>query len=147
MKTDIIARSSITINASKTIVWKALTDPDLIKLYFFGTEASSEWKVGSSIKFRGEWEGTKYEDKGTILEMQPENLFKYNYWSSFSELEDKPENYAHITYELSDVGNSTIVTVTQDNIASEIERDNSKKNWETVLNNMKDLIENVKAAV
>ena len=53
------------------------------------------------IKFKGEWGGKKYEDKGTILEMNYQQLIKYNYWSSISGIEDKPENYIIVTYQLS----------------------------------------------
>ena len=42
------AKASIKINADKNEVWDALTNPDKIKQYFFGTNANSDWKKGSS---------------------------------------------------------------------------------------------------
>ena len=50
------------INAPVEQVWKALTDPELIKQYFFGTQTETSWKVGTPIYFRGEWDGKPYED-------------------------------------------------------------------------------------
>ena len=141
MSYQLIAKTNISIHAPISKVWAGLTNPELIRKYFFGTTAISEWKVGSSIRFIGEWEGKPYEDKGTILNFGPPTLLRYNYWSSFSATEDIPENYANVTYELSEDHDSTLVTVTQDHIASEEEQKKSEQNWGMVLKNMKELLE------
>ena len=52
-------------------VWNALVDPAIIKQYMFGTTVTSDWKEGSPIVWKGEWQGKPYEDKGVILRMQP----------------------------------------------------------------------------
>jgi hypothetical protein len=44
----------IFIQAETSRVWHALTDKASISNYFFGTEAISDWKVGSSLIFQGE---------------------------------------------------------------------------------------------
>ncbi len=71
MEKGSIARKSITIHAPPSRVWEALTNPELIKQYLFGTQAISNWKVGSQIRYKGVWEGKAYEDKGTVLEVVP----------------------------------------------------------------------------
>jgi uncharacterized protein YndB with AHSA1/START domain len=48
-----VAKSNITIKADAARVWDALTNPELIKQYLFGTEAISDWKEGSSITYKG----------------------------------------------------------------------------------------------
>lgn len=144
MNTKLTAKKTVSIDAPVSKVWEALTTPELIKEYFYGTEAVSDWKVGSPIIFRGVWEGSSYEDKGTILESKPYKFFKYNYWSSLSGTEDIADNYADVTYELSPEGNSTILTVTQEGILSEEKKQHSEDGWGAVLNNMKDLVENKK---
>ena len=78
-------KKTIEITASLMEVWDALTDQETIKKYFFGTEAISDWEEGSSLVFRGEWEGKTYEDKGHILEAIPGEMLKYDYWSGFSD--------------------------------------------------------------
>lgn len=141
MKNNFVATVSMKIKAPSKSVWKALTDPAMIKQYFFGTEAVSDWKKGSSLKFRGVWEGKPYEDKGTILEIDPPKSMKYNYWSSFSGTADVPENYANVTYDLHESNGVTTLTVTQDSMASAEARDHSSKNWESILDGMRKLVE------
>lgn len=113
MENNITGSAGITINAPASKVWEALTTPEVIKQYFFGTDAVSDWKVGSPLIFKGEWQGKQYQDKGTILESVPQKIFKYDYWSSMSGIEDKPENYVIITYELSEKDNATTLTVSR----------------------------------
>jgi uncharacterized protein YndB with AHSA1/START domain len=141
MKNQITGRAGIRINSSIDKVWEALTNPELIKKYFFGTDTKTDWKVGSPITFTGEWEGKKYEDKGTILEIQPKELIKYEYWSSMSGMEDKPENYVPITYEIATENDQTKVMITQENIPSEEIKKHSLENWKMVLFNLKELLE------
>lgn len=141
METHVTGKVSIDINASAIKVWEALTTPELIKEYFFGTDAISDWKVGSSIIFKGEWQGKTYEDKGTILEVVPGKLLKYTYWSSLSGLQDDQENYLDITYELTESNDSTILTITQENIPDENTKEHTEDNWKKVLTDLKNLLE------
>jgi uncharacterized protein YndB with AHSA1/START domain len=136
-----VAKKSIVINAPVSKVWDALTNPELIKKYLFGTEATTDWKKGSPITFRGEWEGKKYEDKGRILDIQKEKFIRYTYWSSMSGKEDKPENYSVVSYELQPVNNGTELTIVQDGNETEKSRDHSESNWGYVLENMKKMLE------
>ena len=141
MKNNITAKVNISINAPVSKVWDALTKPEIIKQYFFGTDAKSDWKVGSPVTFKGEWEGKSYDDKGTVTANEPNRLLSYSYWSSTSGKEDKPENYANVTYELSQRNNVTDLTITQDNIADEKTKEHSVQNWKSVLNDLKKLLE------
>lgn len=101
----------------------------------------SDWKVGSPIAYRGTWQGTSYEDKGTILALEPGRLLKSTYWSSMSGLEDKPENYNTVTYALSEVDGVTTLTVTQDNNRTRESAAHSEGNWAMVLKGLKELLE------
>ena len=70
-----IARCSIHIDALPSRVWNGLTNPVMIKQYFFGTDVISDWREGSTIRFRGNYEGVDYEDRGVILKMIPEKEY------------------------------------------------------------------------
>lgn len=136
-----IARTSLVINASPSKVWEALTDPELIKQYLFGTEVTTDWQVGSPITYRGVWNGRDYEDKGRIVKIEKDRLLVSTYWSSLAGLADLPENYKTVTYELEPVGSNTKLTITQDNNASPEEVAHSEQNWLMVLDGIKLLLE------
>ncbi len=133
--------TQISIVAPIEKVWAALTTPELVKQYFFGTDLVTDWKVGSPIFFRGEWEGTKYEDKGTVQSFDAPKSLRYNYLSSWSGAADLPENYANIGYSLHETEGKTVVTVTQDNIENEEKRAHSEQNWQQVFGAMKEMLE------
>jgi len=109
----------------------------IIKKYFFGTEAISDWKVGSTLIFQGEWEGKSYQDKGNILAAEPGKLLQYDYWSGFSGLEDLKENYSLVTYRLESKKNQTTLSLTQQGFASEEAKAHADAGWEMVLKNLK----------
>jgi uncharacterized protein YndB with AHSA1/START domain len=141
METDIEIKVSTEIYASVPKVWDALTKPELIKKYFFGTDASSDWKVGSPVRFSGEYEGKTYHDKGTVLKNEPYKLLSYTYWSSMSGIADLPENYVTVSYELQDEGNKTRLTVRQQNIPDEQMKAHAEQNWKKVLHSIKEMLE------
>jgi len=141
MNNKFTARATTTINAPVSKVWQALVNPEIIKQYLFNTEVISDWKVGSPIIYKGEWEGKSFEDKGEILEIEPEKRLMSTHWSPLSGVPDSPENYHKVTYTLSGKGDSTEVTIRQDNNATEEEKAHSEKNWQTVLQGMKELLE------
>ena len=141
MNKTFTSKSTIAINASASKVWDALTKPELIKQYLFGTEVTTDWKVGSPITYKGEWEGKTYEDKGKVLQVEKEKLLVSTFWSSLSALADIPENYKTVRYELSADDKGTRLTITQDNNISQEEADHSGQNWKMVLEGIKKLVE------
>ena len=141
MSANFIAKATVVIDASPQMVWNALTKPELIKKYFFGTDAISEWQEGSEIKFQGKWEGKEYVDKGIILKMVPGKLFQHTYFSSFSGLEDLPENYSNVIYELEDEGEHTQLTVKQENMRTQEAKEKAEQNWQGVLKTLKEVVE------
>jgi uncharacterized protein YndB with AHSA1/START domain len=141
MTNTLTLNTSFSINAPKSKVWMALIDPEQVKKYFFGTVLKSDWKVGSAITFSGEWEGKPYLDKGIILQIEKEKILKYNYWSSFSGTEDKPENYATIIYSLEEKTGQTTIFISQDSIKSKEALDHSEQNWQMIMKSLKELLE------
>ena len=135
------ATAKTTIHAPASKVWDALTKPELIKQYLFGSDVISDWKVGSPITYKGEWQGKPFEDKGEILKVEPEKILVSTHWSPLSGVPYTPENSHTVTYKLNGNGNSTEVTIIQDNNANEKEKAESEQIWRTVLEGMKKLLE------
>lgn len=136
-----IAKAETTINASADKVWTALTDPEKIKKYMFGTTVVSDWKESGKIVWKGEWEGKSYEDKGKILILEPKKKLQYSHFSPLTGLEDIPENYHIVTIDLTEKDGQTTVTLTQGNNADEKTKDHSEKNWTMMLASLKKLLE------
>ena len=137
----LVAQASIAIAVPPARVWDGLTNPDIIKQYMFGADAECDWREGSSLTLRGVWNGKPFEDKGTVLRVEEGRLLEYTHFSPLSGAEDVPENYHTITVELADDGDRTVVSLAQDNNATEEERDHSASMWATMLGTMKDVLE------
>jgi uncharacterized protein YndB with AHSA1/START domain len=140
-KESFIARAEVKIYAPSKKVWDALVNSGIIRQYMFNTNAISDWKEGSSITWKGEWQGKPYIDKGVILRIEPERLLRYSHFSPLSGLPDTPENYHTITIELSGESGFTQVSLSQDNNLTAQARDHSEKNWEMVLAGLKRVVE------
>ena len=141
MKNTLIAKAQVEINAPIARVWDALVNPEKIRQYMFGTTVVSDWKEGTGIVWKGEWQGRPYEDKGVILKLQPQRTLQYSHFSPLSGQPDVPENYHTVTVELSPKGAGTLVTLSQDNNSTAEEREHSEQNWQMMLGSLKNLLE------
>lgn len=133
--------TSIVIDASRSEVWDVMVNPQKIKKYLFGTNAISDWTKGSELIFTGEYEGTRYLDKGIILKIDEEKTLQYTYLSSFSNLEDVSDNYSVITFRLADKNGQTDLSLRQLGFVNEESMNHSMQNWKMVLDSMKQLAE------
>jgi uncharacterized protein YndB with AHSA1/START domain len=118
-----------------------LTDPELIAQYMMGSHVETDWRPGSKISWKGEFNGKAYEDKGEVLEVVPERLLRMTHFSALSGAADRPENYHTVSYALDDADGSTRVTLTQDNNASEEDAAHSGEMWSQMLAGLKKVVE------
>jgi uncharacterized protein YndB with AHSA1/START domain len=136
-----VATSTITIDAPPDRVWKVITDPQAVKEFMFGADLATDWTVGGPIAWRGEWEGKPYEDKGTVLEVEPGQKLVHTHFSPLGGKEDKPENYHTLTWTLEDKGGRTQLTLSQDNNASEDAAEHSRGMWDMLVADVKKITE------
>jgi len=135
------AHASVEVEATAEQVWNALTSPELVSQYMFGAEVVSDWQVGGPLVYRGEWEGAPFEDKGTILAIEPARLLRATYFSPSSGLPDVPENYSTVTYELAEAGGRIRLAVSQDGNASAEAAATAEGNWAMTLAGLKAVVE------
>ncbi len=142
MSEDFISKTFIIISAPVEKVWDALTNPEIVKQWLFGTDMKvSNWEVGGEITYTGIWEGKEYQDKGKIVEIIPNQKLVSTYWSSFSGLPDEPENYQKVTYELESEGEGTKITITQEGSKTKEQAEHSEGNWNKTLEELKKILE------
>lgn len=140
MQTHFTSTYRTTVAAPVEKVWEALTEPALVKQYFFGSNMEADWKPGSPLRFWGEYEGKNYEDKGVVQEYVANKKLSYSYLSSWSGLPDAPENYLLVSYEVKPVAGGTELTITQANYDEERAK-HSADNWKTVIDGLKKIVE------
>jgi uncharacterized protein YndB with AHSA1/START domain len=133
--------SRLTINASKEKVWHALTNPDKVKAWQFGSDLITDWKVGNEIRFKSEWNGQIFEQWGTIVEFDPYEKLKYTLFAPRPDLEDKPENYFEMEYKLINSKNGTELTITQEDNRRGAKQEPEQGEENPVLKVLKDLTE------
>ena len=110
----VINISTITIKATKQRVWDALTKPELVKLWQYGSDLATTWEVGSKIEFVTKWEEKEFKQWGTVLDFSPPDKLSYNLFAPGPGLEDKPENYFIMKYVLTESGDNTRLEIIQE---------------------------------
>jgi uncharacterized protein YndB with AHSA1/START domain len=136
-----VASAQCEIDAAPEQVWRALTDPGLIKQYMFGSEVKTDWKPGSPITWQGEFEGRAYQDEGEIISFEPSRRLEVTHFSPLTGQEDRPENYHRVRYDLQPISGGTSVRLTQDNSSSAEEAEHSAANWQIMLDGLKKVVE------
>ena len=135
------ATASIRINAQPAAIWAVITDPRQLGQAFFGSTIDTDWRVGSPITYRGEWQGRRFEDKGEIVKVEPNEVLQVTHFSPLSGQPDIPENYHTVTFQLARRDGGTELVITQTNAASQEEREHSEANWAKVLDSIKQAAE------
>ncbi|MCB0741842.1 MAG: SRPBCC family protein [Chitinophagaceae bacterium] len=133
--------SRLTICAPKEKVWEAITQPEKVKVWQYGSELITDWKVGNEIRFKSEWEGQIFEQWGTVLEFIPNERLKYKLFAPRPNLEDKPENYFKMEYTLTEKGNETELKIIQEDNRPGAKQEPEQGKENPVLKMLKELIE------
>jgi uncharacterized protein YndB with AHSA1/START domain len=129
MSQPLTVTSTITIQAPAARVWDALTDPEMTKKYMFGCEAISDWKPGSPLLWKGQFNGLEMVAvKGKVVKIEPGKFLAYTTIDPNNPaVPDLPENYLTVTYDLSEQNGHTLLAVSQGDYSTVAE---GKKRYE-----------------
>jgi uncharacterized protein YndB with AHSA1/START domain len=133
MKNNKIIRK-VMLNVTPEKVWHSLTTPSETKKFMFNCEALSDWKVGSDIRWRGNYQGYESGERGKILEIEKNKHLKYTSIDPNFGIEVKPENFIHITYDLLDNGGKTELITTIENFNGDPKRlEHIAAGWDNIV--------------
>ena len=148
MDQSLFVKNSIAIHAPATKVWDALINPEQTKKYMFGCETVSDWKPGSELLWKGNYEGKEMVFvKGRIVEIDPGKFLSYTTIDPNAAIADRAENYLTVTYELEEENGITTLLITQGDY-SKVGDGEKRYNetidgggWQPILDQIKKLVE------
>ena len=127
------------IRTTQDQVWRALTDQDFIRKYWFGVTAESEWTAGSPWKLT--MPDGRTADSGEILECDPPRRLAIKWRNEFM-AELKAEGYGRCVFELEPVNGAVKLTITHSNPAPASKTIAAvSSGWPRILSNLKSLLE------
>lgn len=141
---EYVARAEIDVEAPRRTVWTVLTSSGARPEILLGAEVVSDWRVGSTIVWRGEWQGKTFEDHGRVIELDDREEPWRIVLTHFSPLRgqpDVPENYHTLRYELDEIPGGTRVTLDQDNNPTREAAQHAQENWAQMLAGVKTVAE------
>jgi len=141
---EYVARAEVDVAAPRRAVWNVLTSNGARPEIMFGAEIVSDWRIGSQIVWRVEWEGKQVEDHGRVIELDDREepwRIVLTHFSPLSGLPDAPENYHTLRFELDQVPSGTRITLDQDNNPTREAAEHSQANWARMLEGVKTVVE------
>jgi uncharacterized protein YndB with AHSA1/START domain len=120
-------------------LWDALTNPVFTRKYWFGIDVTSDWKVGSSVKYVANGE-TKMA--GKVLVAQKPKLLAYTFHEEHGESSHEPPT--KVTLEIEPEAGTETVRLTvlhTDFIENSKHRPSISQGWPAVLSGLKSMLE------
>lgn len=140
-----LIEKTVVINALTTNVWKALTQPFLMKQWMgeetMNLHIQTSWAVNTPITISG-FHHLPFVNKGTILEFDEEKVLSYSHNSSLSRLPDEPGNYTVIKFNLSPADSQTALTLSISNFPTETIYRHLEFYWQSTIVLLKKFVEN-----
>lgn len=137
--------NTIIIDAALDVVWRFLTEPELMKQWMGEKEmdigVETDWKVGNPIIITG-FHHANFQNTGTVIAYNNNELLSYLHLSSLSHLPDVKENYSLITFLLKAIDQNTQLTLHVENFPTESIYRHMDFYWRGTLSVLKDFIEN-----
>jgi uncharacterized protein YndB with AHSA1/START domain len=120
-------------------LWRALTEPEFTRRYWFHTTQVCAWKPGAS--WRIVFAGGRVGDSGEVVEIEPPRRLALK-WRHEIIPALTAEGYSRLTYELEQQGEAVKLT-----LRHEMDRSESKfikeiaEGWPAILSSLKSLLE------
>ena len=92
---------TLLVDAPPEVIWKALTDPDITRLYT-STDISLDLRQGHPVQWfsREEDRSRRVVAKGIVLALVPNERFRYTTYDVGSDLPDEPASHTTVDLHL-----------------------------------------------
>jgi uncharacterized protein YndB with AHSA1/START domain/DNA-binding transcriptional ArsR family regulator len=124
----------VYIQAPAERVWQALTDSELTKQYYYGNTVESDWKPGSSLRYRNP-DGSE-AISCEILEADPPHRLVHSFF--FPGTEEPP---SRVTWKLDSRGPATLLSLEHEFESETSTYRSVAHGWVPVLSGLKTLLE------
>jgi uncharacterized protein YndB with AHSA1/START domain/DNA-binding MarR family transcriptional regulator len=129
----------VYIRTSPDKLWRAITDGEWTRKYFYGTTVKSTWKAGAEITYRSA-EGNLMVD-GKVIEADPPKRLVQT-WTAQYDPETAKERPSRVTWTIESVGRICKLTVVHDDFDGETKTFHAvQRGWNPVLSGLKTLLE------
>lgn len=135
---------SFFFRASAERVWDCVTKPELIKEWMMGMEIECDNKLGSTYRSKFMWEETECWEKGMVIQSEYGKIAQIDFITSWEKLEDKPENYQRMRYEIAPKDDGVELQITTDYLPTLYNEEKIKDmedGWAKVIPTLKALAE------
>ncbi|WP_128547336.1 SRPBCC domain-containing protein [Larkinella soli] len=147
-----IIRNEIILNADPATVWNLLTNPEKTKQYMYGCEVVTDWKVGSPIEWKGEYEGKETVFvTGNIVRLEPGELLAYTVIDPHGPYPEDVSSPLTVVCEVIRDDDKTVLLVSQGDYSRVTDGEDryrkalAEGGWDGVLCAIRDLLEREKA--
>lgn len=100
MVNDVIITRSVLLNATPERVWEALTHPGMTRQYLYNCEVSCDWDTGSTMRWRGIYQGRQIDAEGKVLDIVPGRMVRYSGFDRLTEGDNSRQGNIQVTHEI-----------------------------------------------
>ena len=126
----------VYIRATPEQVWRAITESEFTKRYYYGNEVVSEWKPGSSLVYRDPKDGSE-PIRCEVLEVDPPRRLVHSF--HFPGTDESP---SRVTWSIEPRGAASLLVLTHDEFDGDTQTYRSVAHgWVPILSGLKTLLE------
>ncbi len=126
----------VYIRATPEQVWRAITESEFTKRYYYGNTLESDWKAGSPMVYRDSSTGAE-SIRCTLVEVDPPNRLVHTFF--FPGTEESP---SRCTWTIEPRGTASLLTLVHDDFDGETQTYRSVAHgWVPILSGLKTLLE------
>jgi uncharacterized protein YndB with AHSA1/START domain len=129
----------VEIEAPAEKIWEAIVDPEMTRKYYYDTAFTADLRPGGAYAYKNGDGGDVLV--GEILEVDPPRRLVTTFSATWAD-DIAAEPSSRVTWEISQEGAQSVVTVTHDKLeASPVTYESVSGGWSGILAGLKELVE------